>query len=106
MPKGATKRRPATINALLDAALEQFAEQGFGATLHPGHLRPGGADQRCVLLELRQQGRPLLGLVGPQLGQAGGMAPLRYARRRKAGGGREGSSGLRPTLIGSGRSFR
>ncbi len=35
MPRGATKRRPATVNALLDAALELFAEQGFGATSIP-----------------------------------------------------------------------
>lgn len=32
MPRGLTKRRPATVTALLDAALELFAEQGFGAT--------------------------------------------------------------------------
>ena len=30
-----TKRRPATISALLDAALELFAEQGYGATSIP-----------------------------------------------------------------------
>jgi AcrR family transcriptional regulator len=30
-----TKRRPATIGALLDAALELFAEQGYGATSIP-----------------------------------------------------------------------
>jgi AcrR family transcriptional regulator len=32
MPRGATKRRPITISALLDAAMELFAEQGYGAT--------------------------------------------------------------------------
>jgi AcrR family transcriptional regulator len=32
MPRGMTKRRPITITALLDAAMELFAEQGFGAT--------------------------------------------------------------------------
>jgi AcrR family transcriptional regulator len=32
MPRGITKRRPITITALLDAAMELFAEQGFGAT--------------------------------------------------------------------------
>lgn len=32
MPRGLTKRRPATVTALLDAALELFADQGFGAT--------------------------------------------------------------------------
>ncbi len=35
MPRGITKRRPVTISALLDAALELFAEQGFGATSIP-----------------------------------------------------------------------
>jgi AcrR family transcriptional regulator len=30
-----TKRRPATVTALLDAALELFAEQGYGATSIP-----------------------------------------------------------------------
>lgn len=35
MPRGITKRRPITITALLDAALELFAEQGFGATSIP-----------------------------------------------------------------------
>ena len=35
MPRGMTKRRPLTITALLDAALELFAEQGFGATSIP-----------------------------------------------------------------------
>jgi AcrR family transcriptional regulator len=35
MPRGLTKRRPRTITALLDAALELFAEQGFGATSIP-----------------------------------------------------------------------
>ncbi|MFJ4650097.1 TetR/AcrR family transcriptional regulator [Nocardia sp. NPDC088792] len=35
MPKGVTKRRPITVTALLDAALELFAEQGFGATSIP-----------------------------------------------------------------------
>ncbi len=30
-----TKRRPATVSALLDAALELFAEQGYGATSIP-----------------------------------------------------------------------
>ncbi len=35
MPRGATKRRPRTVTALLDAALELFAEQGYGATSIP-----------------------------------------------------------------------
>ncbi|MGO9335753.1 MAG: TetR/AcrR family transcriptional regulator [Acidimicrobiales bacterium] len=35
MPRGITKRRPITITALLDAAMELFAEQGFGATSIP-----------------------------------------------------------------------
>lgn len=35
MPRGTTKRRPITITALLDAALELFAERGFGATSIP-----------------------------------------------------------------------
>lgn len=35
MPRGITKRRPATVSALLDAAMELFAEQGFGATSIP-----------------------------------------------------------------------
>ncbi|WP_405162870.1 TetR/AcrR family transcriptional regulator [Nocardia sp. NBC_01499] len=35
MPKSPTKRRPLTVAALLDAAQEVFAEQGFGATSVP-----------------------------------------------------------------------
>jgi len=35
MPRGTTKRRPITVTALLDAALELFAEQGYGATSIP-----------------------------------------------------------------------
>src|ERR1700734_303074 len=35
MPRGITKRRPITITALLDAAMELFAEKGFGATSIP-----------------------------------------------------------------------
>lgn len=35
MPRGITKRRPATVGALLDAAMELFAEQGYGATSIP-----------------------------------------------------------------------
>jgi AcrR family transcriptional regulator len=35
MPRGITKRRPITITALLDAAMEQFAERGYGATSIP-----------------------------------------------------------------------
>jgi AcrR family transcriptional regulator len=35
VPRGVTKRRPATVAALLDAALDLFAEQGFGATSIP-----------------------------------------------------------------------
>ena len=35
MPRGITKRRPVTITALLDAALDLFAEQGYGATSIP-----------------------------------------------------------------------
>ena len=35
MPRGTTKRRPVTITALLDAALDLFAEQGYGATSIP-----------------------------------------------------------------------
>jgi AcrR family transcriptional regulator len=35
MPRGITKRRPRTIGALLDAALELFAEKGYGATSIP-----------------------------------------------------------------------
>ncbi len=35
MPRGATKRRPITVSALLDAAMELFAEQGYGATSIP-----------------------------------------------------------------------
>ena len=35
MPRGITKRRPITVTALLDAAMELFAEQGFGATSVP-----------------------------------------------------------------------
>jgi AcrR family transcriptional regulator len=32
VPRGTTKRRPITVAALLDAAFELFAEQGYGAT--------------------------------------------------------------------------
>ena len=35
MPRGTTKRRPITITALLDAAMELFAEQGYGGTSIP-----------------------------------------------------------------------
>ncbi len=35
MPRGVTKRRPATVTSLLDAAMVLFAEQGFGATSIP-----------------------------------------------------------------------
>ena len=35
MPRGITKRRPITITALLDAAMELFAEKGYGATSIP-----------------------------------------------------------------------
>jgi AcrR family transcriptional regulator len=35
VPRGITKRRPITITALLDAAMELFAEQGFGAASIP-----------------------------------------------------------------------
>jgi AcrR family transcriptional regulator len=35
VPRGTTKRRPRTVTALLDAALDLFAEQGFGATSIP-----------------------------------------------------------------------
>jgi AcrR family transcriptional regulator len=35
MPRGTTKRRPRTVTALLDAASELFAEQGYGATSIP-----------------------------------------------------------------------
>jgi AcrR family transcriptional regulator len=35
VPRGTTKRRPITVTALLDAALELFAEQGYGATSIP-----------------------------------------------------------------------
>jgi AcrR family transcriptional regulator len=35
VPRGTTKRRPITVTALLDAAMELFAEQGYGATSIP-----------------------------------------------------------------------
>jgi AcrR family transcriptional regulator len=35
MPRGTTKRRPVTVTALLNAAMELFAEQGYGATSIP-----------------------------------------------------------------------
>jgi AcrR family transcriptional regulator len=35
MPRGTTKRRPRTVTALLDAAFDLFAEQGYGATSIP-----------------------------------------------------------------------
>ena len=35
MPRGTTKRRPITVTALLDAAMELFAQQGLGATSIP-----------------------------------------------------------------------
>jgi AcrR family transcriptional regulator len=35
MPRGITKRRPITVSALLDGAMELFAEQGYGATSIP-----------------------------------------------------------------------
>ena len=35
MPRGITKRRPLTVGALLDAALDLFAEKGYGATSIP-----------------------------------------------------------------------
>jgi len=35
MPRGVTKRRPVTVAALLDAALDLFTEQGFGASSIP-----------------------------------------------------------------------
>jgi AcrR family transcriptional regulator len=35
VPRGITKRRPRTVTALLDAAVELFAEQGYGATSIP-----------------------------------------------------------------------
>jgi AcrR family transcriptional regulator len=35
VPRGTTVRRPRTVTALLDAALELFADQGYGATSIP-----------------------------------------------------------------------
>jgi AcrR family transcriptional regulator len=35
VPRGTTKRRPRTVSALLDAALDLFAERGYGATSIP-----------------------------------------------------------------------
>jgi AcrR family transcriptional regulator len=35
MPRGITKRRPITITALLDAAMDLFADAGYGATSIP-----------------------------------------------------------------------
>jgi AcrR family transcriptional regulator len=35
MPRGITKRRPITVTALLDSAMELFSEQGYGATSIP-----------------------------------------------------------------------
>jgi AcrR family transcriptional regulator len=35
MARGMTKRRPITITALLDAAMDLFAEQGYGPTSIP-----------------------------------------------------------------------
>jgi AcrR family transcriptional regulator len=35
VPRGTTKRRPITVTALLDAAMDLFAEQGYGTTSIP-----------------------------------------------------------------------
>ena len=35
MPRGTTKRRPITVTTLLDAAMDLFAEQGYGTTSIP-----------------------------------------------------------------------
>ena len=108
MPRGITKRRPITVTALLDAAMELFAEQGYGAILHTGHLHEGRADQGRLLLQLRQQGRPVPRAPRSELGAG---APSGDRRAMPAGdvlgGLGDGGIGPRwrtPTSTGNGRS--
>ena len=87
MPKGATKRRPATINALLDVALELFAEQGFGATSIPDICARAGLTKGAFYSNFANKDALFLALLDRSWARRAEWLRCAMPRRRRGGGG-------------------
>ena len=90
------RRRAETVERLLDAALETFAEIGFAAGQRRGHLLPRRLHPRRLLLQLPHQGRAVRRPVRPR--DRAQPGPGRGAADRHRGRGRPGRAAVERCL--------
>jgi AcrR family transcriptional regulator len=81
MPRGITKRRPITVTALLDAAMELFAQQGLGATSIPDICARAGLTKGAFYSNFANKDALLLALLDRSWAEREG-----WIRRAMAGG--------------------
>ena len=83
MPEGSTKRRPITVSALLDAAMELFAEQGYGATSIPDICARAGLTKGAFYSNFANKDALFLALLDRSW-ERRAADPRRDAGRRRA----------------------
>jgi AcrR family transcriptional regulator len=94
MPRGITKRRPVTITALLDAAMELFAEQGYGATSIPDICSRAGLTKGAFYSNFANKDALFLALLDRSWERRAG-----WIRRAMSAGGALGEAPVRRTQI-------
>ena len=87
MPRGITKRRPITVTALLDAALELFADRGFGATSIPDICARAGLTKGAFYSNFTDKEALFLALLDRSWAAARAVDPEGHGRRRPVRGG-------------------
>ena len=85
MPRGTTKRRPITVTALLDGAMELFAEQGYGATSIPDICDRAGLTKGAFYSNFANKDALFLALLDRSWDQRADVDPPGHAGRRRPG---------------------
>ena len=86
VPRGITKRRPITVTALLDAAMELFAEQGYGSTSIPDICTRAGLTKGAFYSNFANKDALFLALLDRSWAAARRVDPPGHAGRRRTGG--------------------
>ena len=87
MPRGITKRRPITITALLDAAMELFAEKGYGATSIPDICARAELTKGAFYSNFTDKEALFLALLDRSWARRAAVDPEGHGRRRPVRGG-------------------